>query len=337
MANKKISQLVGIGTSSTVSGTFLLPVGAGSSTGPYTTNKITTSELASYIFTGDSGGGGFPATALSGQKDVYFNNPNYQNTTAAADGVDYAYLMLKTSNGLLTTGSGIARPVGGDNLGNHTATTTLNMQDNIINNVGQSINFQDGGNVGSTASEISIAHGTKIRLDAPTVQLGDADNVIASGSFSARSADFVGTITGASLEVQGASYHNVTDINASASAGSISVDWTNGNIQHQDISANTTFTFTAGTPKPGQTLTMYVENTQANFNDFRTVLFKSGSSTDKVLWSQQNDSLPHAQGTAVSSAGAGKCPGVSGSRTNVYTFIVMHEKIFASAVTGYNY
>ena len=337
MANKKISQLVGIGTSSTVSGTFLLPVGAGSSTGPYTTNKITTSQLASYIFTGDSGGGGFPATALSGQKDVYFNNPNWQDTTSAADGANYAYLMVKAANGLLTTGSGIARPVGGDNLGNHTATQTLNMSDEIISNVGQTVNFQDGGNIGSSTAEISLEHPTKIKFDAPTIQLGVSDNVIASGSFSARSADFVGTITGASLEVQGASYHNVTDINASASAGSISVDWTNGNIQHQDINANTTFTFTAGTPKPGQTLTMYVENTQANFNDFRTVLFKSGSSTDKVLWSQQNDSLPHAQGTAVSSAGAGKCPGVSGSRTNVYTFIVMHEKIFASAVTGYNY
>ena len=337
MANKKISQLVGIGTGSTVSGTFLLPVGAGSSEGPFTTNKITTSELASYIFTGDSGGGGFPATNLSGQKDVYFNNPNWQDTTSAADGTNYAYLMVKADNGLLTTGSGIARPVGGDNLGNHTATTTLNMQNNIINNVGQTIDFSGGGNIGSSVAEISLQHPTKIKFDAPTIQLGVSDNVIASGSFSARSADFVGTITGASLEVQGASYHNVTDINASASAGSISVDWTNGNIQHQDISANTTFTFTAGTPKPGQTLTMYVENTQADFNDFRTVLFKSGSSTDKVLWSQQNDSLPHAQGTAVSSAGAGKCPGVSGSRTNVYTFIVMHEKIFASAVTGYNY
>jgi hypothetical protein len=337
MANKKISQLVGIGTSSTVSGTFLLPVGAGSSTGPYTTNKITTSQLASYIFTGDSGGGGFPATALSGQKDVYFNNPNWQDTTSAADGANYAYLMVKAANGLLTTGSGIARPVGGDNLGNHTATQTLDMSDEIISNVGQTVNFQDGGNIGSSTAEISLEHPTKIKFDAPTIQLGVSDNVTVDGSFSARSADFAGTITGDSLEVQGASYHNVTDINASASAGSINVDWTNGNIQHQDISANTTFTFTAGTPNPGQTLTMYVENTQANFNDFRTVLFKSGSSTDKVLWSQQNDSLPHAQGTAVSSAGAGKCPGVSGARTNVYTFIVMHEKIFASAVTGYNY
>lgn len=337
MANKKISQLVGIGTSSTVSGTFLLPVASGPNGGQYNTVRTTALELARYIFTGDSAGGGYPAPALSGQSNVYFNNPSWQDTTAAANGVDYAYLMVKSDNGLLTTGSGIGKPVGGDNLGNHTATQTLNLQDNIINNVGQSINFQDGGNISSTASEISLAHGTKIRFDAPTVQLGDADNVTVNGSFSARSADFAGTITGDTLEIQGASYHNVTDINASASAGSINVNWTNGNIQHQDISANTTFTFTAGTPHPGQTLTMYVENTQASFNNFRTVLFKSGSSTDKVLWSEQNDSLPHAEGTAVSAGGAGKCPGVSGARTNVYTFIVMHEKIFASAVTGYNH
>ena len=183
MANKKISQLVGIGTGSTVSGTFLLPVGAGSSTGPYTTNKITTSELASYIFTGDSGGGGFPATNLSGQKDVYFNTPNWQDTTSAADGTNYAYLMVKAADGLLTTGSGIARPVGGDNLGNHTATTTLNMQDNIISSVGQTVNFQDGGNIGSSAAEISLEHPTKIKFDAPTVQIGqNSDSITVDGS-----------------------------------------------------------------------------------------------------------------------------------------------------------
>jgi hypothetical protein len=75
---------------------------------------------------------------------------------------------------------------------------------------------------------------------------------------------------------------------------------------------------------------MYVENTQGNFNDLRTVDFKSGVATDRVLWSDLNKTLdPH-----VSSAG---CPGVSGARTNVYTFVVMNEKIFASAVTGYDY
>ena len=316
MANKKISQLVGIGTSSTVSGTFLLPVGAGSSTGPYTTNKITTSELASYIFTGDSGGGGFPATALSGQKDVYFNNPNYQNTTAAADGVDYAYLMLKTSNGLLTTGSGIARPVGGDNLGNHTATTTLNMQDNIINNVGQSINFQDGGNVGSTASEISIAHGTKIRLDAPTVQLGDADNVTVNGSFSARSADFAGAITGDSLEVQGASYHNVTALSSNT------IDWRDGNIQHRTINQNTLMTFQANTLKEGQTLTLYVENSDT---DPHTIYFRSGVNTGNVLFPPMPESVKHVINST---------PGISGRKTNVYTFVNIHTGIFASSATG---
>lgn len=338
MANKKISQLVGIGTGNTVSGAFLFPVGAApgnAGSGPYTTNKITANELASYVFSGDAAGNGFPAAALSGRNNVYFNNSNWVDTTAAADGTNYAYLMVKASNGLLTTGSGIARPVGGDNLGNHTATTTLNMQDNIINNVGPRIGFQDGGNIGSSAASIVLDHPTKIEINCPEVELNSSTDVDINASLSARSANFEGTITGNSLEVQGASYHNVTDINASPSAGSINVDWTNGNIQHQDISADTTFTFTAGTPNPGQTLTMSVKNTQASFSNFRTVLFKSGSSTDKVLWSQQNDSLPHAQGTAVSSAGAGKCPGVSGSRTNVYTFIVMDEKIFASVVTGY--
>ncbi len=337
MANKKISQLVGIGTSSTVSGAFLLPVASGPNGGQYNTVRTTALELARYIFTGDSAGGGYPAPALSGQSNVYFNNPSWQDTTAAANGVDYAYLMVKSDNGLLTTGSGIGNPVGGDNLGNHTATQTLNLQDNIITNVGSQIIFQDGGNISSSSTEVSITHDTKIKFDAPTIQLGVSDNVTVNGSFSARSADFAGTITGDTLEIQGASYHNVTDINPSASAGNINVDWTNGNIQHQAINGDATFTFIAGTPHPGQTLTMYVENTQASFNNKRIVSFKSGLSTDKVLWSEQNDSLPHAEGTAVSAGGAGKCPGVSGARTNVYTFIVMHEKIFASAVTGYNY
>ena len=76
MANKKISQLVGMGTNEAVSGFYLLPVGAGSSTGPYTTKRITTKELADFIFTGDNSAYvGFPAGTLSGvNKDIYFNN-----------------------------------------------------------------------------------------------------------------------------------------------------------------------------------------------------------------------------------------------------------------------
>tara|TARA_R100001594_G_scaffold2511_1_gene9984 strand:- start:4213 stop:5229 length:1017 start_codon:yes stop_codon:yes gene_type:complete len=338
MANKKISQLVGLSSNETVSGNYLYPVGAGGAGGPWTTQKVTSNQIANYIFTGDSAGGGFPAMHLSGQgKAIYFNNAAvgvgtqlWEDTSASADGYNYGYVMVRRSDGLLTTGSGIAAPVGGDNLGNHKATQTLDMQDKSIQAVGPLISFQDGGgNIGCDASELELLHDVKIKLDSPRIQIGASDLSIVSGDFLAKSAGFVGTVTGASLEVQGASYHNVTDIGASTAAGAINVDWTDGNIQHQQIGANTTFTFVAGTPAPGQTLTMYVENIQGSFNDKRTVDFKSGAATDKVLWSDHNKTLPHA-----SAAG---CPGVSGARTNVYTFVVMNEKIFASAVTGYDY
>jgi hypothetical protein len=329
MANKKISQLVGIGTGSTVSGTFLLPVGAGSSTGPYTTNKITTSELASYIFTGDSGGGGFPATNLSGQKDVYFNNPNWQDTTSAADGTNYAYVMVKADNGLLTTGSGIARPVGGDNLGNHTATQNLNMQDYSVSNVNE-IDFQDGGNIGSTAARIELTHATKLQFDAPTIQIGESsDSITVDGSFNvdgdttANSANFAGTITGDAVEIQGASYHNPKE------TASNLVDWRDSNIQYKTINSTTQFRFVAGTPKPGQTLTMYVENSNPNLQDTVNVSFISGV-VNNVVWESGNYYLDPKSTT-------NGCPGVTGSRTNVYTFVVIQTGIFASAVTGYVY
>lgn len=319
MANKKISQLVGIGTSSTVSGTFLLPVGVGPTAGQYTTNKITVSELASYLFTGDSVGGGYPAPALSGQSNVYFNNPSWQDTTAAADGSNYAYVMVKVNNGLLTTGSGIGKPVGGDNLGNHTATQTLNLQDNIITNVGELINFNDGGGVSSTSAQVSLTHPTKIQFDAPTIQLGVSDNVTVNGSFSARSADFAGTITGDALEVQGASYHNVTAL------ASNTIDWSDGNIQYRTISSNTVMEFDAGTPQQGQTLTLYVKNSDT---DPYTIYFKSGANTGNVLFPPMPESVKHVVNST---------PGISGGKTNVYTFVNIHTGIFGSSVTGYNY
>lgn len=319
MANKKISQLVGIGTGSTVSGTFLLPVGAGSSTGPYTTNKITTSELASYIFTGDSGGGGFPATNLSGQKDVYFNNPNWQDTTSAADGTNYAYLMVKAANGLLTTGSGIARPVGGDNLGNHTATTTLNMQDENIGNVGAEIGFEDGGNIGSTVGGISIVHGTKLSLTAPEVELTALTEIDINGSVNARSANFEGTITGDALEIDGPASMKVNPLSTA------NIDCSVANFHYKTVTADTTpFKFMAGTVTPGQTITVAVKNTNAVTSFVRTS-FQSGEGSVKVQWDDANFGLYE---------NTSGCPGVTGSRSNVYTFISIGDQLFGSAVTG---
>ena len=49
MANKKISQLVGMGTAEVVSGQFVFPVGAGSSSIPYETKKVTASFPSSNL------------------------------------------------------------------------------------------------------------------------------------------------------------------------------------------------------------------------------------------------------------------------------------------------
>ena len=58
MANKKISQLVGIGTSSTVSGTFLLPVASGPNGGQYNTVRTTTTGRVLAMKVVVTGGGG---------------------------------------------------------------------------------------------------------------------------------------------------------------------------------------------------------------------------------------------------------------------------------------
>ena len=348
MANKKISQLVGIGTSSTVSGTFLLPVASGPHGGQYNTVKTTALELARYIFTGDSAGGGYPAPALSGQSNVYFNNPSWQDTTAAANGVDYAYLMVKSDNGLLTTGSGIGKPVGGDNLGNHTATQTLNLQDNIIENIGSLVDFQDGGNIGSSTSQISLEHPTKIQFDAPTIQLGNSyDSITVDGSFNvdgdtvANSANFEGTITGESLEItnlfsatsanfEGTITGNALEVEGPASMkvnplSTANIDCSVANFHYKTVTADTTpFKFMAGTVTPGQTITVAVKNTNAVTSFVRTS-FQSGDGSVKVQWDDANFGLYE---------NTSGCPGVTGSRSNVYTFISIGDQLFGSAVTG---
>jgi len=323
MANKKISQLVGLGPYAGVSGEFYLPVGAGSSTIPYSTRKITTSELAEYIFTGDSVLGGFPATQLSGTKDVYLNKASWD--TASTDVTTNPYIQVRLTDGKLITGSGMAVPASaGDNMGNCTATTTLNMQDNIIDNVGADITFQDGGNIGSDTSAITIQQSNKVILTAPEIELNASSEVDINGSINARSADFAGTITGDSLEIQGASYHNVTAL------GTNVIDWRDGNIQYRTITSNTLMTFMGSTPKQGQTLTLYVENTNAGTSDSDvcTLYFRSGSNTGNVLFPPVPEDLKHVINST---------PGVSGRKTNVYTFVVINTGIFGSAVTGYAY
>lgn len=313
MANKKISQLVGMGANEAVSGSFLLPVGAGATTGPYTTKKITTKELADFIFTGDNSTYiGFPADTLSGvNKDIYFNNNDANWSTASNVVTQNPYLQVRASDGLLVTGSGIGAAVGGDNMGNCTATTTVNMQNNNISNVGSEIHFQAGGNIGSSAGGISInsPSNTKVSLTAPEVEINSSTLIDINGTTSLGGNVTVEPTFDLTVEdviVQKTSRHLVNDIGVGTD-----INWSLSNIQKVGIGIAKNYNFTNALH--GQTLTMYIENTTSSTSILPT--FASGS---YVKW-----------------GGTGGPPHIDGARTNVYTFICYNEAIFASAITGY--
>ena len=312
MANKKISQLVGMGASEAVSGFYLLPVGAGSSTGPYTTKKITTKELADFIFTGDNTAYvGFPADTLSGvNKDIYFNNNDANWSTASNVVTQNPYLQVRASDGLLVTGSGIGAAVGGDNMGNCTATTTVNMQNNNIDSIGARMNFQDGGNINSTAAQLEIENPTKLNLNSNAeVEINSSTLIDINGTTSLGgnvTVEPTFDLTVEDIIIQKTSRHLVNDIGAISN-----VNWSLSNIQKVGIATSEVYSFTNALH--GQTLTMYVENT--HLSNSITPVFNSGT---YVKW-----------------GGTGGPPHIDAARTNVYTFICYNEAIFASAITGY--
>ncbi len=313
MANKKISQLVGMGTNEAVSGFYLLPVGAGSSTGPYTTKKITTKELADFIFTGDNSAYvGFPAGTLSGvNKDIYFNNNDDNWSTASNVVTQNPYLQVRASDGLLVTGSGIGAAVGGDNMGNCTATTTLQMQDNNIGNIGAEMTFKDGGNIGSTTSAIAITHGTKLSLTAPEVELNGSTEIDLNGPVTVQGnlTNTGGDLTVEDIIIQKTSRHDIHNQTGST------INWSNSNVQKVITNSSSAYTFS--NVLPGQTLTISIENNHNTASIIPT--FKSGTTANVIF------------------GGTGGPPHIDAHRANVYTFICIGTGIFASAVTGYEY
>ena len=313
MANKKISQLVGIGTGEAVSGFYLLPVGAGSSTGPYTTKKITTKELADFIFTGDNAAYvGFPAGTLSGvNKDIYFNNNDANWSTASNVVTQNPYLQVRASDGLLVTGSGIGAAVGGDDMGNCTATTILQMQDNNIGNIGAEMTFKDGGNIGSTTSAIAITHGTKLSLTAPEVELNGSSEIDLNGPVTVQGnlTNTGGDLTVEDIIIQKTSRHDIHNQTGST------INWSNSNIQKVITNSSSAYTFS--NVLPGQTLTISIENNHNTASIIPT--FKSGTTANVIF------------------GGTGGPPHIDAHRANVYTFICIGTGIFASAVTGYEY
>ena len=340
MANKKISQLVGMGTAEVVSGQFVFPVGAGSSSIPYETKKVTALELATYAFTGDNQGG-FPAPKLSGvNKEVYFNNSdstwgNASNTDVA----NFPYLQVRKSDGLLMTGSGVAfdsATVPWD----LEASDDIDMQGNDITNA-DDILFKDSNSIidrQTNVQDLLIKAGRDLTLS------GVRHVSISGQALDVTSTPISGdvTFTGGHVTIDPAKRLYVNEINTYIAAdtqdravlsisgaarfhtnqadvgglGEVDIDWADSNIQYDTVDAsNLSYVFT--NVRDGQTLTMYIENTSATTSYIPT--FTSGT-PNTVLW-----------------GGTGGPPHVDPNRTNVYTFAAIHTGIFASSITGYAY
>jgi|GEM_PF-3517351 hypothetical protein len=335
MANKKISQLVGMGAGETVSGFYLLPVGAGPNGGPYVTKKITTKELADFIFTGDNSTYvGFPATTLSGvNKEIYFNNDDANWNTASNVVTQNPYLQVRASDGLLVTGSGIGAAVGGDNMGNCVATTTLNMQNNSITNVASlffnttasTVLDEDGQNLvmqaarDMTVSGIRHVHISGQALSLASTPISGDVNISRGLNFQGGDVSITnnstGTLTVDNIVLNKTSKHEVYSVGASDTE----IDWSESNIQKSSDGSTINYYFTNAAQ--GQTLTMYIDNSSTSQSIIPT--FASGAADqnpNSVLW-----------------GGTGGPPHIDTHRTNVYTFICIETGIFASAVTGYEY
>ena len=355
MANKKISQLAGTLPREIVSGEYLFPAAAGNAGAGYETKKITAQEIAEFVFTG-YGGVGFPATQLSGTKNVYLNNSNWINSTATQP-PNYGFLMLRTSDGLLTTGSGIGTPVDGDNLGDHTATQSLNMQGNDITSA-DDINFQSStsriSRYNTNNENLLVKAHSELTLQANKHVFisGDALSLASIPISGAIDASLGITFTGGNVEIdpanklivneidvvggtatndsgvltiRGASRHDPYDINSLYTPDEdASVYWNESNIQFAQVDGSLTAPkYDFRTITHGQTLTMYVEHTAAANTQTVIPAFVSGSESapsNVVLW-----------------GGTGGPPFLAANRTNVYTFAGYNGVIFASAITGYVY
>ena len=336
MANKKISQLAGTVPNEIVSGSYLFASAAGNVGVGYETKKITAQQIAEYVFTGAEGNLGFPAT---------LNNSNWVNSTATQP-PNYGFLMLRTSDGLLTTGSGIGTPVDGDNLGDHTATQALNMANNDINNVDDIRFYQSAHSiiakgVGNNdnlhvkaGNELALEGTTHVRisglgLDLATIpisgnvtvtggnlEIDPANKLIANEITITKDPG----ISSGVLSIEGASYH-IT--NAGPTNGG-DIFWDYSNIQYCVCNNGSNATYDFNGVADGQTVTLYIQNPAA------TAMTPSFTHTEAVpvVWGSEI-----RDGSAYSNSP----PILAPKKTNIYTFVRINTGIFASAVTGYVY
>ena len=254
--------------------------------------------------------------------------------------------MLRTTDGLLTTGSGIGTPVDGDNLGNHTATQALSMQGFDINNVddirfyqsAQSIIAKGVGNdenlVIKAGNELTLKGTTYVRISGAGLDLASipisGDVTITGGNLEIDPANKLITneitITqdpGASsgiLSIEGASYH-LTNAGPTNGGG---INWDYSNIQYCICNNGVNATYDFNGVVDGQTVTLYIQNPAA------TAMTPSFTHTEAVpvVWgSEIRDGSTYSNSPPI----------LASKKTNIYTFVRINTGIFASAITGYVY
>lgn len=328
MANKKITQLA---TTSNVGAGDFFPVAVAGGGTPVT-KKAESPTLATYIL--NPVPSSIPSIGFTGTQNVYFDKSNWIDTTAAAgDGGTHAYIMVNKTDGQLTTGSGIANPVGGDNMGNCVATQNVNMQNNSIINIASlyfnatasTVLDEDGQNlVMQAARDMTVSGIRHVHISGQALSLAStpiSGNVNISRGLNFQGGDVsitnnsTGTLTVDNIVLNKTSKHDVYSVGASANE----IDWSDSNIQKSSDSSTVNYYFTNA--KEGQTVTMYIDNSHASQSIIPT--FASGTanqSPNSVLW-----------------GGTGGPPPIDAHRTNVYTFVCIGSGIFASAITGYEY
>ena len=341
MANKKISQLMDSAEGGVNANYDYFALAERQTPGQYTTTKITAGEVSAFVLNPVS------AAQISGRnKDVYLNNDNWINSTAG-EPPTYGFLMIRSEDGLLTTGSGIGTPVDGDNLGNHTAIQPFNLNNQSTINANEI--YFGGTSTSNTLIQYEADPGSKnLKFQAETdaTLSGQRYARISGQALHLANTPISGdvTFTGGNIHIDPSHYlyvndistykgHNAGDRGTLSISGSarfhthlatsetnfndeIDIDWRDSNIQYDTVNpASINYAFT--NVKDGQTVTMYIENTSSTTSYIPT--FTSGS-PNTVLW-----------------GGTGGPPDLAPNRTNVYTFAAIHTGIFASAITGYVY
>lgn len=324
MANKKISQL---SEAANVGAGDFFPVATSAGGGTYDTKKCETETLATYVLSP------IPAAisdiGFTGTSEVYLKKSNWSNASTTIE--DNPYLQVRVSDGKLITGSGVAVPASaGDNMGNCTATQDVKMQafsitgcgnvgfgnNNAIGGLDRSRVFNSDGN-GTDLQvlayrDLQLSGNRNIDVNAQALDLTDTP---ITGNVSIENGNLNFPAGQGNITVDDVIYRKRAYNFSPENVGSVSttIDWSDGNVQYASRGGTTNFTFTNDVN--GQTLTMYVTNSTSSEI---TVNFNGGSTT--VYWAAEYSNA---------------APKLAGDRTNLYTFVNINNKIWASAITGY--